>query len=183
MLLVAVGVHSRTLSGSEEEQLHEHLAGCEACRALTHDTEHDRPRRIARSSTETASAPDLTGLPVADPERFARGDVLARGGMGRITRARDRRLGREVALKEVLAPELRVRFEREAMITARLQHPAIVPIYEAGTWPDGPTAGRPVARRRSGPRSEPNLSPQSRPPRAETPRKAVAPGAVAYLGC
>jgi hypothetical protein len=57
--------------------------------------------------------------------------------MGRITRAHDRRLGREVALKEVLAPELRARFEREAMITARLQHPAIVPIYEAGSWPDG----------------------------------------------
>src|SRR5262245_66048143 len=57
--------------------------------------------------------------------------------MGRITRARDRRLGRDVAIKEVLAPELRARFEREAMITARLQHPAIVPVYEAGTWPDG----------------------------------------------
>ncbi|HEX8115280.1 MAG TPA: serine/threonine-protein kinase, partial [Kofleriaceae bacterium] len=137
MLLVAVGVHSRTLSGSEEEQLHEHLASCEACRALTHDTEHDRPRRLARSSTEPVNAADLPGLPAADPGRFARGDVLARGGMGRITRARDRRLGREVALKEVLAPELRARFEREAMITARLQHPAIVPIYEAGTWPDG----------------------------------------------
>jgi WD40 repeat protein/tRNA A-37 threonylcarbamoyl transferase component Bud32 len=146
MLLVAVGVNSRTLSGTEEEQLHAHIASCEACRALTHDTEHDRPRRIARSSSEPVSAPELpelielpepTGLPTVDPGRFARGAVLARGGMGRITRARDRRLGREVALKEVLAPELRARFEREAMITARLQHPAIVPIYEAGSWPDG----------------------------------------------
>src|SRR6478672_7894593 len=138
MLLVAVGVHSRTLSGSEEEH-HAHIASCEACRALTHDTEHDRPRRIARSSAEPVSAPEISevpegielpeppGLPTVDPGRFARGAVLARGGMGRITRARDRRLGREVALKEVLAPELRARFEREAMITARLQHPAIVP--------------------------------------------------------
>src|SRR5262249_61363578 len=57
--------------------------------------------------------------------------------MGRIARARDRRLGREVAIKEVLLPHLRARFEREVAITAQLQHPAIVPVYEAGTWPNG----------------------------------------------
>ena len=33
--------------------------------------------------------------------------------------------------------ELAARFEREARITARLQHPAIVQIHEAGTWPNG----------------------------------------------
>ena len=132
MLLLAGGVSSRTLSGDEEGRLHDHLASCAACRLLAHDSESDRSlwhdRRVE---------PVLPALPAVDPERFARGDVLARGGMGRITRARDLQLGREVALKEVLAPELRARFEREAMITARLQHPAIVPIYEAGTWPDG----------------------------------------------
>src|SRR5262249_38640921 len=47
--------------------------------------------------------------------------------------------GREVAIKEVLSPAMRARFEREVAITARLQHPAIVPIYEAGTWPNGTT--------------------------------------------
>ncbi|MBL8621081.1 MAG: serine/threonine protein kinase [Myxococcales bacterium] len=59
--------------------------------------------------------------------------------MGRVLVARDRRLGREVAVKETLVTSGRVarRFEREARITARLQHPAIVGIHEAGTWPTG----------------------------------------------
>ena len=44
-----------------------------------------------------------------------------------------------VALKELLDPagEQIGRFQREALITARLQHPGIVPVYEAGRWPIG----------------------------------------------
>ena len=61
-----------------------------------------------------------------------------RGGMGRIVIARDRRLRRPVALKELFAvnrPESVRRFEREALITAKLQHPSIVRLYEAGRLP------------------------------------------------
>ncbi len=136
MLLVAVG-EGRTLSGVEELQFHDHVAGCEKCRALTVETADDRLRWVARIPEDALDDPDLLVLPTVDPIVFAKGEELAHGGMGRITRARDRRLGRDVAIKEVLAPYLRARFEREAMITARLQHPAIVPVYEAGTWPDG----------------------------------------------
>ena len=59
--------------------------------------------------------------------------------MGRILAARDLRVGRPVAVKELLgrSPQLAARFEREARVTARLQHPGIVPIYEIGQWPDG----------------------------------------------
>ncbi|MCE9575744.1 MAG: protein kinase [Deltaproteobacteria bacterium] len=59
---------------------------------------------------------------------------LGRGGMGRVMRATETRLEREVAIKRLVARDAaaRARFEREARITAGLQHPAIVPIYEAG---------------------------------------------------
>ncbi|HEX3759977.1 MAG TPA: serine/threonine-protein kinase [Kofleriaceae bacterium] len=135
-LLVAVG-ERRALSGIEEHELHQHVATCDACAELTMEIAEDKLRWIARIPEDAIDDTDLLVLPTIDPIVFAKGEELARGGMGRITRARDRRLGRDVAIKEVLAPELRARFEREATITARLQHPAIVPIYEAGAWPDG----------------------------------------------
>jgi hypothetical protein len=69
-------------------------------------------------------------------------DILGehgRGGLGRVSRAHDRELGRDIAIKELLSRGhvSEVRFLREALITARLEHPSIVPVYEAGRWPDG----------------------------------------------
>ena len=52
--------------------------------------------------------------------------------MGVVYAARDRELDRRVALK-VLDSAL----AGEAQLIARLEHPAIVPIYETGTLPDG----------------------------------------------
>jgi tetratricopeptide (TPR) repeat protein len=79
------------------------------------------------------------GLTVVDPDMYAERVEITRGGMGRIIAARDRRLGRRVAIKELRDPGegLRARFEREALLTARLQHPAIVSVHEAGRWPSG----------------------------------------------
>jgi len=66
-------------------------------------------------------------------------DEIARGGMGRILRAWDRRHDRLVAIKVLLhtTPETVRRFGREARLTARLQHPSIVPLYEIGHWSSG----------------------------------------------
>src|SRR5262249_14661878 len=66
-------------------------------------------------------------------------------------RAVDRRLGRAVALKEL--PQAHGggegRFVREALVTARLQHPSIRPVYEAGRRPEGVPLYplKPVSRR------------------------------------
>lgn len=64
---------------------------------------------------------------------------FARGGIGRIARAFDPRLSRVVALKELQSSSHmdEQRFAREVRVTARLQHPGIVPIYDAGRWPNG----------------------------------------------
>src|SRR5690348_7716612 len=63
--------------------------------------------------------------------------LIGRGGMAVVYRAEDLRLARKVALK-LLSPQLadndqfRQRFIRESRLAASLDHPNIVPIYEAG---------------------------------------------------
>jgi WD40 repeat protein len=82
---------------------------------------------------------EIAQLAADDPERYQQVSEHARGGLGRVVRAVDRRLGRTVAVKELLRhdPANEARFLREAMITARLEHPGIVPVHEAGRWPNG----------------------------------------------
>ena len=64
-------------------------------------------------------------------------ELLGTGGMGVIYRATELRLGRPVALKLISAdgasdPAIRERFEREARLTASIDHPNVIPVYGAG---------------------------------------------------
>ena len=78
---------------------------------------------------------------MAIPEKIGRYEIkgeLGRGGFATVYRAYDPRFEREVAIK-FLPPELihsdpqfRMRFEREAKIIAKLEHPSIVPVYDVG---------------------------------------------------
>jgi tetratricopeptide (TPR) repeat protein len=98
-----------------------------------------QPAVKIRPSRPSLQGGDYADLVVIDRAHYVIQREIARGGMGRIQVARDRRLGREVAVKEVLSDKAGLvrRFEREVRITARLQHPSIVSVLEAGVWPSG----------------------------------------------
>ncbi len=103
---------------------------------------------------------DITGAPASAvtpgsspevPSRYGVLERLAQGGMGIIYRAWDGRLRRELAMKLIrdrrsgsshqpassVSPETLARFVREAEITARLDHPGIVPIHDMDTDEQG----------------------------------------------
>ena len=102
----------------------------------------DRGGKPGDDTVPASTAPDdpLAALHDTPGDRYRLGVELGRGGMGRVVEAFDRRLGRTVALKEVLpkgGPGIARRFLREVQITARLEHQSIVPLYDSGTMPDG----------------------------------------------
>ncbi len=102
---------------------------------LTRPVDH-----LAADRARGGAPDDDPDFPEVDRHNYVVGAEFARGGLGRILEARDRRLDRTVAIKELLSTDARAqaRFIREAKITARLEHPNIVPIHEAGHWPGGP---------------------------------------------
>ena len=79
-------------------------------------------------------------MPLTSGTRLGPYEVLAplgAGGMGEVYRARDTRLGREVAVKVLPAhlndnPEVRARFEREARTISSLDHPHICVLHDVG---------------------------------------------------
>lgn len=78
------------------------------------------------------STPAEVGVAAAPPRYTILGE-LGRGGMGVVYRARDERLGREVALKVVKGDRaLHPRFEREARVLAALKHPNVITVFDIG---------------------------------------------------
>jgi WD40 repeat protein len=94
------------------------------------------------------STEGISGVTPEAPARysFAGGTrelaVLGKGGLGRVMIAFDEHLGRRVAVKELLSDVgdsagAIVRLLTEARVTAQLEHPNIVPVYELGKRLDG----------------------------------------------
>ena len=104
------------------------------------------------ASGESRMVDSLEGVDFVVPElqgRYLSAGLpeLGRGGLGRVLAFEDKVLGRTVAFKELhrqktpddarTSLEREARFLREARLAAQLEHPSIVPIYEAGRRADG----------------------------------------------
>ena len=100
---------------------------------------------------------------------------LGAGGMGEVYSARDRRLGRDVAVKVLPAsfshdPDRLRRFEQEARAASQLNHPNIVTVHDFGTHDGAPYVVRELLEgetlreklRTTGPRPSPAKTPQAR---------------------
>ena len=104
-----------------------------------------------RVSVETIPSSERTGPHSIDPggmpgrlpgPRYRGTEPLGQGGVGKVVATRDREIGRTVALKtlhDFATADTRLvrRFLVEARVTAQLEHPNIVPVYDLGVLPDG----------------------------------------------
>ena len=100
------------------------------------------PSPEAKRLAEAADAlpePDVAAVTPELAGRYHHLTDLGQGGMGKVDLVDDAHLRRRVARKALTAqhPDLMRRFLREARITAQLEHPGIVPVYELGRGFDG----------------------------------------------
>src|SRR5262249_154152 len=110
-------------------RLHRGLAGLQLLHQL-------QPARRPAPSTASSTVP-VGRLPWTHLGRFQLRREIGRGGFGIVYLAYGPVPGREVALKgphagAALDPGLRERFQREARAASALEHPHVVPVYEAG---------------------------------------------------
>ena len=101
------------------------------------DLEAEDPSQVPTQAEPTPD-PDVAALEASFPDwdKYEVLGFIAKGGMGRVYRARDRKLGRLVALKFVAAGSGSAprRFALEAQAQARVEHEAVCRIYEVGDW-------------------------------------------------
>ena len=129
-----------TLSNDGRSDVEAHLAICRACAELTTWAAADHAHRSRAPGDEGRR---LIGT-LAPGSRIGRYQILGavgRGGMGEVYAAYHPDLDRRIALKVVSesgarAPERRARLLREARAIARLSHPNVISVHDAGTVGD-----------------------------------------------
>lgn len=118
-------------------------AASRCCVSATNQS--SQPEGRQPSDRSPPSSDPSTSAPLPGDGKSGRFRIVrphAKGGLGEVLIARDKELGRDVALKQIQSryarhAESRARFVREAEITGSLEHPGVVPVYALGTYDDG----------------------------------------------
>ena len=123
------------------------LAQYDACRQLLADELGVDPAEETQALAERIRSGDfspdsLPGTGSRDIRGYELREYLGRGSFGSVYRAYQPVIGRDVAVKVILPqyanqPDFIRRFEVEAQLVARLEHPHIVPLYDYWREPDG----------------------------------------------
>ncbi|HXU02913.1 MAG TPA: protein kinase, partial [Polyangia bacterium] len=127
-----------TLSADERANVEEHLASCAACEDLMTIAAGDHAER----SRAPEGRPFIGSLPPGSRvDRYQILGAIGRGGMGAVYAAYHPDLDRRIALKVVGesggdSAERRARLLREARAIARLSHPNVIAVHDAGTFDD-----------------------------------------------
>ncbi len=140
-------------SGSERAPAGERRAGMagERLESGQHQTLDGIAPQHLSGSSDLAYAATLAGsenpvsisleatFPVKSWDRYEFLELIGQGGMGMVYKARDKRLGRTVALKFIRGDDrnLATRFLRESRAQARIEHPHICKISACGSGSDG----------------------------------------------
>ncbi|MEO7330035.1 MAG: serine/threonine-protein kinase, partial [Minicystis sp.] len=98
--------------------------------------------KLRQSSAPTPVNPSEGLFEETGRERYIGERSLGKGSMGEVRLCRDRRVGRDVAVKAILPAhrgdsQIRARFLREARVQGQLEHPSIVPVYDLGVDDEG----------------------------------------------
>ncbi len=123
------------LSGEALETVERHLDGCDSCRSAVAEV-----AALATGATSPSSGPPPVLPKGTVVGRYEIVELAGAGGMGVIYRALDPTLNRSVALKLVRPDRVRAdtadRLLFEAKAMARVVHPEVLPVYDAGTFND-----------------------------------------------
>jgi eukaryotic-like serine/threonine-protein kinase len=130
--------HTGRLTEAAETLISAHVDHCVGCEAYLDQLDSAGPTDpMIESLSRSLSAVEETDSLFPIIPGYVIEELLGRGGMGQVYRARQLGLDRVVALKMLSAsaaddPELRQRFRREATDLARLRHPHVVTVYDVG---------------------------------------------------
>ncbi len=116
----------------------EHLETCPTCRGIVHGALGTGPTALGtpQPGPDGTPAPPTPAAHVRLGDRYEVKRLLGRGGMGAVYLARDRMLGRDVAVKLHGVGSGGDRLHREAIAMAKLAHPNVVTVYEVASFED-----------------------------------------------
>ena len=137
--------------GDETRRLYESIRSGELARSqVDPDKAPEQPKQPPLYERIQAGELDLPMAPTQLVRGYELQERVGAGGFGEVYRAYQPSVGRQVAIKIILPqyashPEFIRRFEAEARLVARLEHPHIVPLYDY--WRDTVTGGAYVVMR------------------------------------